>query len=289
MRPKILVVEDSESFRQHVCTILERRGVYELIECADGLEAVGKAEELQPDLILLDIHLPSLNGIEAARRIRGLANSASILFLSQERSADFVHAALGLGARGYIDKVKVNGDLLRAVDTVLQGGDFVSEGLLSDASRLWLNLRAPLSEVVARAVKMTSADKGNLQILDRKKNELHIVAHHGFSARFLEFFDYVQHSQGSCGTALARGQRVIVDDIANDSIFRGTKSGEVVLAEGIRAVQSIPLRTEANQLVGVLSVHFRVARPSRENLFALTDAFAQQVADLIHSKLWPGV
>jgi len=66
-------------------------------EASDGLEAVQKSEELQPDLIVLDIGLPSLNGIEAARRIRNLAPKSKILFLSQESSADVVQEALNSG------------------------------------------------------------------------------------------------------------------------------------------------------------------------------------------------
>ena len=73
-------------------------------EGSDGLEAVRKAEELQPDLILLDIGLPNLNGIEAARQIRKLSPESKILFLSQESSVDVVEETLSLGARGYVPR-----------------------------------------------------------------------------------------------------------------------------------------------------------------------------------------
>jgi DNA-binding NarL/FixJ family response regulator len=94
-------------------------------EASDGIEAVHKAEELQPDLILLDIGLPSLNGIEAARRIRELAPDSKILFLSQDFSPDIVQEALSVGARGYILKAYAGSELLIAVDSVLQGKQFV--------------------------------------------------------------------------------------------------------------------------------------------------------------------
>jgi ActR/RegA family two-component response regulator len=96
---------------------------------SDGLEAVRKAEELQPDLVVLDIGLPSLNGIEAARRIRRLSPSSKILFLSQESASDVVHEALSLGALGYVVKAHAGKELLAAVDAVLQGKQFVSDGL----------------------------------------------------------------------------------------------------------------------------------------------------------------
>src|SRR5437868_10931618 len=102
---RILVVDDYESFRRFVCSTLERRPNLQIIcEASDGSEAVQKAEELQPDLILLDIGLPKLNGIEAARRIRKLSPGSKILFVSQDLSADFIHGALATGARGYVVK-----------------------------------------------------------------------------------------------------------------------------------------------------------------------------------------
>lgn len=97
-----------------------------ICEVSDGLEAVQKAKELKPDLILLDIGLPTLNGIEAARQIRSLAPESRIIFLSQESSPDVVEAALSLGASGYVVKRKAPGDLLLAVEAVVLGKQFLS-------------------------------------------------------------------------------------------------------------------------------------------------------------------
>ena len=80
-------------------------------------------------MILLDIGLPGLNGIEAARRVRELAPEAKIIFLTQESSVDVVHEALSLGAWGYVAKVQAGRELLVAVDMVMQGKRFVSSGL----------------------------------------------------------------------------------------------------------------------------------------------------------------
>ena len=95
-------------------------------EVSDGLEAVQKALELQPALIVLDIALPSLNGIEAARRIRKISPKSTILFLSQESSADVVQEALCLGALGFVIKIHAARDLLVAVEAVLRNEQFVS-------------------------------------------------------------------------------------------------------------------------------------------------------------------
>ena len=100
-----------------------------ICEASDGPEAVLKAEELKPDLIVLDIGLPKLNGIEAARRIRQLSPSSKIVFLSLHNSPDVVQGALSTGALGYVYKADVRSDLLPAIEAVLRGKQFVSSSL----------------------------------------------------------------------------------------------------------------------------------------------------------------
>jgi DNA-binding NarL/FixJ family response regulator len=126
----VLVVEDFPQFRQLVCSSLNKRPELQIVcEVSDGLDAVQKAHELQPDLILMDVWLPTLNGFEAARRIRKLSPESKILFVSQEFSADVVQEAFRLGALGYVVKTRVVGDLLAAVEAVRRGGRFASSGL----------------------------------------------------------------------------------------------------------------------------------------------------------------
>ena len=124
------MVDDYEPFRQFVCSTLGKiPGLRIVGEASDGVEAVRKAEELQPDLILLDVGLPSLSGIEAARRIRKLSPKSKILFVSQASSADVVQEALRSGALGYVAKTQAGIDLLAAVEAICQGERFVSAGL----------------------------------------------------------------------------------------------------------------------------------------------------------------
>jgi DNA-binding NarL/FixJ family response regulator len=128
---RILVVDDNEPFRHFVCSMVGKRAELQIVgEASDGLEAVNKSEELQPDLILLDIGLPSLNGIEAAKRICNLVPESKIIFLSQESSTDVVRGALSMGAMGYVAKAKAASDLLTAIEAVVQGKQFVSTGLM---------------------------------------------------------------------------------------------------------------------------------------------------------------
>jgi len=126
---RILVVDDFEDFRRFVCSVLQPRAEFQITEASNGLEALQKAEQLQPDLILLDIGLPELNGLEVAKRVRKLVPAAEILFLSQESSPDVVREALNLGALGYVNKLRSQTDLLPAIDAVLRGRQFVSGGL----------------------------------------------------------------------------------------------------------------------------------------------------------------
>lgn len=98
-------------------------------EVSDGSEAVQRAEELRPDLIVLDISLPKLDGIEAARRIRQVSPNSKIVFLTMDNSPDVAQVALSIGAQGYVHKVQAQSDLLPAIDTVLRGEQFVSNKL----------------------------------------------------------------------------------------------------------------------------------------------------------------
>ena len=126
---RILVVDDYEAFRRFVRSALGKRAELQIVgEVSDGFEAVQKVEELKPDLVLLDIGLPTLNGIEAARRMSKLAPGSKVIFLTQENDSDVVQAALSNGAKGYVLKSDAESELVQAIEAVLRGGYFLSSG-----------------------------------------------------------------------------------------------------------------------------------------------------------------
>ena len=105
MSPRItLVVEDYAPFREVVSSMLQQRSEFQIVEACDGVEAIQKAKDVQPDLVLMDIGLPKLNGIEAAKHIRKVAPRAKVLVLSQETDADIVQEAFRQGAKAYVHK-----------------------------------------------------------------------------------------------------------------------------------------------------------------------------------------
>ena len=129
----ILVVEDNEPFLDFVTSTLRQQPNFRVVgEARNGLEAVRQAEALQPDLILLDVGLPGLNGIEAAHRIRKLASHARIVFLSQESAPDVVREAFNSGAWAYVLKAHASRDLLLALEAVMGGKNYLSSGLNAD-------------------------------------------------------------------------------------------------------------------------------------------------------------
>jgi DNA-binding NarL/FixJ family response regulator len=116
-RTMILLADDFKPWRLYLRALIEKQPSLQVVdEAKNGLEAVEKAERLQPDFILLDIGMPLLNGIEAAGQIRQVAPNARILMVSIEKSADFIQAALDAGASGYISKAEVASELMPAID-----------------------------------------------------------------------------------------------------------------------------------------------------------------------------
>jgi two-component system, NarL family, nitrate/nitrite response regulator NarL len=128
---RILVVDDFSAWRKFIRAKLQQyRGLQIVGEACDGIEALRKVQNLRPDMILLDIALPRLNGFELARQIRKQFTKIKILFVSENRSREIVEEALRIGSGGYVVKSDAETDLLPAMKAVVQRKQFVSASLL---------------------------------------------------------------------------------------------------------------------------------------------------------------
>ena len=129
---KILIVDDFEPWRRAVCTILAEDTDLEIVgECFDGLDAVQKCRDLQPDLVLLDIQLPKMNGLDAARQICEVSPHTKILFLSSYHCVEIMRDALKIGA-AFVVKADAARDLLPIVRAVVRNEPFLRFRFLND-------------------------------------------------------------------------------------------------------------------------------------------------------------
>ncbi len=138
-----------------------------------------------------------------------------------------------------------------------------------------------LEAVLDAAIFITSADMGGIQLWDSTSGHLRIMAHRGFEKPWLEFWGSTGEGLGSCGRALERGERVVVEDISQSPLFVGTPALDVAQGAGVRAVQSTPLRGRSGRVLGILSTHFK--EPGRPDDLALRmlDLLARQTTDII--------
>lgn len=127
-RVRILLADDHKAMRERVVHLLEDE--FEVLGALeDGQAVVNAALELKPDVCLIDISMPILNGIEVANELKQDGSTAKIIFLTIHEDPDFVQAALNTGASGYVVKSRIASDLLTAVRDVLAGRKFVSPPL----------------------------------------------------------------------------------------------------------------------------------------------------------------
>lgn len=124
----VLIVDDHEQWRRYVVLTLGIKREIEIVgEAADGITAIQKAKEHQPDLVILDMGLPDLSGIEVARQISLLSPKTKIVFLTMHDSPEVIAAALSTGANGYVLKSRAGSDLLPAIEAALAGNHFISQ------------------------------------------------------------------------------------------------------------------------------------------------------------------
>jgi len=182
-----------------------------------------------------------------------------------------------------VDKVDRAGAALRESKKRLATELASMSRLLEVSTRLVRAGDSPslLLEIIDAAIALSGADLGNLQFFDPDAKALKIVASRGFEKPFLEFFNSVEHSEAACGTALETGKRVVIDDITTSPVFVGTPALDVLLAAGVRAVESTPLVNRSGQAVGMLSTHYHTPRRLADRDLHVLDLLARQAADWI--------
>jgi len=127
MAVRILLVDDHPVVRQGLRTLLEGRPGYEVVgEASDGFEALEKVTSLEPDVVVLDVTMPRMDGIEACRVIHQRSPGREVLFVTQHDSPQMLREALAAGARGYVVKSNLARDLVEAVETVSQHREFTA-------------------------------------------------------------------------------------------------------------------------------------------------------------------
>jgi DNA-binding NarL/FixJ family response regulator len=266
-RIRVLVVDDFEPFRSFICSALRQNPELELIgETSDGLAAVQKAEELRPDLILMDVGLPSLNGIEAARQIRKLVPKAKIMFLSQESSDDVVQEVLSLGATGYVVKAFAGIELLRAVEAVLQGKRFVSTGVTGQDSA------DALGRSHSPELQLSHAP---VDLQEAKGARRHEVLFYPDDASFVKSFsDFIE-------AALESGNAVLV--VATEShlgsLRRTLEARSVDVATGVEKGIYVPV-----DVVDMLSAFMVDGFPDRDRLLKVATDLIETASKAVNGK-----
>ena len=188
MKPfRILVADDHDLMRRGIKTLLESHAGWEVCgEAKTGREAVDKVEELKPDIIILDISMPDLNGVEAARRIRKASAATEILILSMHYSDQLIREIVDAGVRGYIMKSDSDRDLIIAVETLAKHKPFftshATEVILSN-----FNASRPavaLPELINK--RLTSREREIVQLLAEGKSSKEVASSLGISIKTAE-------------------------------------------------------------------------------------------------------
>jgi len=176
----LLLADDHLLVRQGVCVLLEQAGMVVLGEAADGLEALRLAHTHQPDVAILDIAMPHLNGLETARRLRETQPQIKSLMLTMHMDEPYVFAALQAGVVGYVVKTQAAADLVQAIHTVVQGAIYVSPWVTTAMVQAWLH-GTPLPRD-----PLTSREREIVQRIAEGQTTKEIAAGLGLSVKTVE-------------------------------------------------------------------------------------------------------
>jgi len=299
----ILLADDNADMRDYIRRLLNTR--FEVIAVADGEAGLAAAREHKPDLVLAHIMMPRLDGFGLLKALREdpVTGDIPVMLLSARAGEESRVEGLRAGADDYLIKPFSARELLARVtarveiartnrqaverEREMRKAAEEAEGMarlheLSTRLVTQSELQAVLEEVLDAAITLLNADFGTVQLCDSETHALKIVAQRGFDQEFLDYFHSVHEETASCGTALERRERVIVEDVLADPMFQPHLA--IVNAAGYRAVQFTPLLTQAGELLGIVSTNFHLPhRPSQREL-RLLDLYLRLPAEIIQRK-----
>ena len=180
MRIRILLADDHMMVRQGIRALLEKEGFEVVAEAMDGREAVRLAEKLKPDVAVLDIAMPLLNGIDAAREIRRVSPRTKTTLLTVHEENQYVVEALRAGVTGYVVKTKAADDLVKAIKEVSLGAVYMSPGVSREAVRAYLDGTEPSND------GLTPREREVLQLVAEGKTTKEVAAVLGISVKTAE-------------------------------------------------------------------------------------------------------
>jgi DNA-binding NarL/FixJ family response regulator len=180
MAYRILLADDHAIVRDGLKSVLVREGFEIAAEASDGREAVELTRKLRPDAVVMDVSMPSLNGIDAAREIHGACPQTKTILLTVHKQSQFILEALRAGVKGYVLKAQASGDLVHAIRAALQGGTYLSPGI-SDSV-----VQAALTKEKAERDPLTQREREVLQLIAEGKTNKEISTTLAMSVKTVE-------------------------------------------------------------------------------------------------------
>jgi DNA-binding NarL/FixJ family response regulator len=164
---KILLVDDHTIVRKGLRSILEKESRIKIVgESEDGREAIKNAEALQPDIVLMDIAMPDLNGLEATRQLKKRYSEMKIIILSMHSNEEYVLQALQAGAAGYLIKKAAPAELISAILAVYRGDSFLSPSIS----------RTVIDNYIQKVAEIQNTDENHEKLTNREREVLQLVA-----------------------------------------------------------------------------------------------------------------
>jgi DNA-binding NarL/FixJ family response regulator len=173
---KILLADDHVMFRRGVKSLIQGMKNVEVVgEASDGLELLGLLRDIRPDLVILDISMPKLRGLEATREIKSLDPGVKVLILSMHKEREYLYQALTAGAEGYLLKEDADGELISAIETLRKGGTFISPLLSTQMADIFVDkFHQGGSEPIASGEPLTTREREIVKLIAEGKSSKEI-------------------------------------------------------------------------------------------------------------------